>query len=110
MEKNEVRREQLHEQDKTRYEIYDAIKRILPRSQKWNDLERLPKKQEITVRYKYCRNSDRKLGVLFGKTASSFRTQKSTDNSASQNRIGILRTRTSKANVGSRSQRILMPP
>lgn len=70
--KNEVRREQLREPEKTRYEIYDAIKGALPRSRNWSDLERLLKEQEITVRYKYCGNSDRKQGVLFGKNGFEF--------------------------------------
>lgn len=70
--KNEARREQLREPDKTRYEIYDAIKGALSRSRNWSDLERLLKEQEITVRYKYCGNSDRKQGVLFGKNGFEF--------------------------------------
>lgn len=70
--KNEVRREQLREPDKTRYEIYDAIKGALPRSRNWSDMERLLKEREIAVRYKYCGNSDRKQGVLFGKNGFEF--------------------------------------
>ena len=70
--KNEARREQLREPDKTRYEIYDAIKGALSRSRNWSDLERLLKEQEITARYKYCGNSDRKQGVLFGKNGFEF--------------------------------------
>lgn len=70
--KDEVRREQLREPETTRYEIYDAIKRVLPRSRNWSDMERLLKEQEITVRYKYCGNSDRKQGVLFGKNGLEF--------------------------------------
>lgn len=38
--KDDVRRERLREPDKTRYEIYDAIKRCLPRCAGWKGLEK----------------------------------------------------------------------
>ena len=39
--KDDVRRERLREPDKTRYEIYDAIKRLsAPMRRSWNGLER----------------------------------------------------------------------
>ena len=37
--KDSVRRERLREPDKTKYEIYDAIKGCLPKCKSWNDLE-----------------------------------------------------------------------
>ena len=37
--KDDVRRERLREPDKTRYEIYDAIKGCLPKCKNWNELE-----------------------------------------------------------------------
>ena len=52
-DKNEVRREQLREPDKTRYEIHDAIRNALPRSRSWDELEKHVKEQGITTRYKY---------------------------------------------------------
>ena len=60
--KDDVRRERLREPDKTRYEIYDAIKGCLPKSKSWNELEGKLKEQGIGVRYKYCGNTDRKQG------------------------------------------------
>lgn len=71
-DKNEVRREQLGEPDKTRYEIHDAIRNALPRSRNWNELEKHLKERGITTRYKYCGNTDRKQGVLFGKNGFEF--------------------------------------
>ena len=38
--KEAVRRERLREPDRTRYEIYDAIKECLPKCRNWNELER----------------------------------------------------------------------
>ena len=70
--KDSVRRERLREPDKTKYEIYDAIKGCLPKCKSWNDLEGRLKEQGINVRYKYCGNTDRKQGVLFSKNGFEF--------------------------------------
>ena len=70
--KDDVRRERLREPNKTRYEIYDAIKGSLPKCKSWNDLEGKLKEQGIGVRYKYCGNTDRKQGVLFSKHGFEF--------------------------------------
>ena len=70
--KDEVRREQLREPDKSKYEIYDAIKGSLPKCKNWNELESKLKDQGITMRYKYCGNTDRKQGVLFSKNGFEF--------------------------------------
>ena len=70
--KDDVRRERLREPDKTRYEIYDAIKQCLPRCAGWKGLEKELEKQGIGIRYKYCGNTDRKQGVLFSKNGFEF--------------------------------------
>ena len=70
--KDDVRRERLCEPDKTRYEIYDAIKGCLPKCKNWNELEGKLREQGIGVRYKYCGNTDRKQGVLFSKNGFEF--------------------------------------
>ena len=70
--KDDVRREQLREPDKTKYEIYDAIKGSLPKCKNWNELEGKLKEQGISVRYKYCGSTDRKQGVLFSKNGFEF--------------------------------------
>ena len=70
--KDDVRRERLREPDKTRYEIYDAIKGNLPKCKNWNELESKLKEQGIGVRYKYCGNTDRKQSVLFSKNGFEF--------------------------------------
>ena len=70
--KDDVRREQLREPDKTKYEIHDAIKGCLPKCKSWNELEGKLKEQGIGVRYKYCGLTDRKQGVLFSKNGFEF--------------------------------------
>lgn len=71
-DKESVRQERLREPDKTKYEIYDAIKMGLPKCANWNDLEHRLKNQGIAMRYKYCSNTDRKQGVLFCKNGFEF--------------------------------------
>jgi len=70
--KESVRQERLREPDKTKYEIYDAIKTSLPNCNNWDDLELRLKTQDINMRYKYCGDTDRKQGVLFSKNGFEF--------------------------------------
>ena len=70
--KESVRREHLREPDKTKYEIYDAIKTALPQSQSWNELEKHLKEHGIAMRYKYCGSTNQKQGVLFSKNGFEF--------------------------------------
>ena len=70
--KEAVRRERLREPDRTRYEIYDAIKDCLPRCRNWNELKGRLKEQGIDVRYKYCGSTSQKQGVLFSKNGLEF--------------------------------------
>ena len=70
--KESVRRERLREPDKTKYEIYDAIKTNLPNCGSWNDLELRLKEHGIAVRYKYCGSTNEKQGVLFSKNGFEF--------------------------------------
>ena len=70
--KESVRRERLREPDKTKYEIYDAIKTTLPQSRSWNNLELRLKEHGIAMRYKYCGSTNEKQGVLFSKNGFEF--------------------------------------
>jgi len=69
--KESVRRERLREPDKTKYEIYDAIKINLPCGS-WADLEKHLKERGISMRYKYCGSTNQKQGVLFSKNGFEF--------------------------------------
>lgn len=70
--KESVRRERLREPDKTKYEIYDAVKTNLPNCGSWNDLELRLKERGIAMRYKYCGSTNEKQGVLFCKNGFEF--------------------------------------
>ena len=70
--KESVRRERLRETDKTKYEIYDAIKTSLPDCGSWNNLEHRLKERGISMRYKYCGSTNQKQGVLFSKNGFEF--------------------------------------
>lgn len=70
--KESVRRERLREPDKTKYEIYDAIKAVLPQSRSWEELEKHLRAQGISMRYKYCGSTNQKQGVLFCKNGFEF--------------------------------------
>ena len=70
--KESVRREHLREPDKTKYEIYDAIKTSLPNCGSWNDLGLRLKKRGVSMRYKYCGSTNQKQGVLFSKNGFEF--------------------------------------
>lgn len=74
--KESVRRERLREPDKTKYEIYDAIKTSLPDCGNWNDLELRLKERGIAMRYKYCSSTNQKQGVLFSKNGFEFSSSK----------------------------------
>ena len=70
--KESVRRERLRKPDKTKYEIYDAIKTCLHNCGNWNDLELRLKERGIAMRYKYCGSTTQKQGVLFSKNGFEF--------------------------------------
>lgn len=70
--KEQVNRDRLREPDKTKYEIYDAIRACLPTCKSWSDLETRLQERGITTNYKYCGHTDRKQGVLFSKNGLTF--------------------------------------
>ena len=64
--------EHLREPDKTKYEIYDAIKTCLSNCGNWDDLKLRLKEYGIAMRYKYCGSTNQKQGVLFSKNGFEF--------------------------------------
>ena len=70
--KQEVNRPRLRGGDKLRYEIFDAIKAILPQSQNWKDFVAGLDKQGITTRFKTKGNTDVVQGIIFIKDGFSF--------------------------------------
>ena len=70
--KERVNVDRLREPDKTRYQIYHAVKNVLPHCRSWPELENRLRKQGVTMHFKYNGHSDRKQGVLFSQNGRTF--------------------------------------
>ena len=67
-----VNRHRLRGEDKLRYEIFDAIKAVLPKSKNWKEFVENLDKQGITTRFKTKGNTDVVQGIIFEKGGCSF--------------------------------------
>ena len=101
--KDDVRRERLREPDKTRYEIYDAIKGCLPKCKNWNELEGKLKEQGIGVRTSIAEIPTANRVFSSRKTASSSPDRRSTGHSALRNSTTGSPTCNSRRCTGPRS-------
>ena len=70
--KENVKRHRLREPDKTKYEIYDAIRSCLPRCRNWNDLTSALRKQGINTEFKRKGTTSTIEGVKFSKNGYTF--------------------------------------
>ena len=70
--KEKVKEHRLKEPDKTKYEIYQALKVETARCRNWKDLLIHLKKQDIDVRFKYKGNSQEVQGIIFEKNGYHF--------------------------------------
>jgi hypothetical protein len=70
--KENVKRERLKEPDKTKYEIYDAIKAAIPQCRNWKDLKAKLQKSGITTEFRFNGDTDKIQGVRFGKDDYTF--------------------------------------
>ena len=70
--KQKVNRPRLTGEDTLRYEIFDAIKSVLPQSQTWKDFVAELEQQGITTRFKTKGNTDVVQGIIFAKDGCSF--------------------------------------
>ncbi len=70
--KKAVNRYRLRGEDKLRYEIFDAIKTVLPQSKNWKDFITGLEQQGITTRFKTKGNTDVVQGIIFEKDRCSF--------------------------------------
>jgi hypothetical protein len=70
--KDNVKRHRLREPDKTKYEIYDAIRECLPRCRNWNDLTTALRKQGIDTEFKHKGSTSTIEGVMFSKNSYTF--------------------------------------
>ena len=87
--KQEVNRSRLRGEDKLRYEIFDAIKSILPQSQTWKDFVAELEQQDITTRFKTKGNTNVVQGIIFEKDGCSFSGSK-IDRSCSFSRLNAV--------------------
>ena len=84
--KKAVNRHRLRGEDKLRYEIFDGIKAVLPKSNNWKDFVTDLNKQGIATRFKTKGNTDVVQGIIFEKDGCSFSGSK-IDRSCSFSRI-----------------------
>ena len=70
--KEKVKEHRLKEPDKTKYEIYQALKAEIARCRNWKDLLAHLKKQDIDVHFKYKGNSQEVQGIIFEKNGYHF--------------------------------------
>jgi hypothetical protein len=70
--KENVKTHRLKEPDKTKYEIYDALKATVPKCKNWKELDNELKKQGITISLKYKGNTDEVQGIRFEKNGYTF--------------------------------------
>ena len=70
--KKAVNRHRLRGEDKLRYEIFDAIKAVLPQSKNWKDFVLGLEQQSIATRFKTKGNTDVVQGIIFEKDGCSF--------------------------------------
>ena len=70
--KQKVNRPRLRGEDKLRYEIFDAIKTVLPQSKNWKVFVAGLEQQGITTRFKTKGNTDVVQGIIFEKEGCSF--------------------------------------
>ncbi|GHT36653.1 mobilization protein [Bacteroidia bacterium] len=70
--KENVKRERLRGTDKTKYEIYDAIKAAIPKCRNWKELSAKLQKFGITTEFQHNGSTDKIQGVRFGKDDFTF--------------------------------------
>ena len=70
--KENVKQHRLREPDKTKYEIYNSLKTIMPKCQNWDQIIQGLNDQNIGVTFKYKGESDEIQGVIFDKNGYTF--------------------------------------
>jgi hypothetical protein len=71
--KDEVNVPKLKGTEQTKYEIYHAIKAILPKAKNWQQFESLLNKQGISIEYKRKGETEEIQGIFFKKANHSFK-------------------------------------
>jgi hypothetical protein len=71
--KEKVKQQKLRGTDKTKYQVYNAVKGTLPKSTNWNDFELLLKEKGVILSYKYKGLTDEVQGISFTKDNVTFK-------------------------------------
>jgi hypothetical protein len=71
--KENVNVQKLKGAEKTKYEIYHAVKSVLPRAKSWQQFEESLKRQGISIEYKRKGQTDEVQGISFKKGEHSFK-------------------------------------
>lgn len=72
--KEKVKQHKLRGKDKTKYQVYNAVKEALPKSANWNDLEKLLKEKGVTLSFKHKSNDPNVIqGISFTKGEVTFK-------------------------------------
>jgi hypothetical protein len=94
--KENVKRHRLKEPDKTKYEIYDALKAAVPKCKNWKELHKALEKSGITINFKYKGNTNEAQGIRFEKNGYTFNGSK-IDRQFSYSKIDFLLKQNEKA-------------
>jgi hypothetical protein len=94
--KENVKRHRLKEPDKTKYEIFDALKAAVSKCRNWNELKKELQKQGIAISFKCKGNTDEVQGIRFEKNRYTFNGSK-IDRQFSYSKIDFQLKRNEKA-------------
>ena len=95
--KEKINEHRLKEPDKTKYEIYQALRDKIPKSRDWKALLAYLRKEGIDVRFKYKGNTQEVQGIVFEKNSYHFNGSK-VDRSCSYSKIDFALQQTNKEN------------
>ena len=71
--KEQVKQHRLKEPDKSKYEIYTAVKNEIGKSRNWQQLQERLAEKGITIRFKYTGQTSEIQGVSFSKGEYTFK-------------------------------------
>jgi len=95
--KEQVKEYRLKEPDKTKYEIYQALREKIPKSRNWKSLLAHLRNEGIDVHFKYKGNTQEVQGIIFEKNGYHFNGSK-VDRSCSYSKIDFALQQNNKEN------------
>ena len=95
--KEKIKEHRLKEPDKTKYEIYQALREMIPKSRNWKSLLAHLRNEGIDVHFKYKGNTQEVQGIIFEKNGYHFNGSK-VDRSCSYSKIDFALQQNNKEN------------